>query len=367
MSTTPFYGGKSAVDVIVVSDFQFDPLACLGDSAMSDMALHPDMAEPTQCTILVRHDGSSNFYHAFKILTTRPTCYIVRPNVGIVAPGTTESIQITLSENYEKELSHMHSRTLPSQNDYSVSIKERFKVQSSPLPPQYTETFIRESGWKHGSVNRTKQQIDEIRRMWDAIKTEKSIKRYEKTAQLKIVWTMPKPVEGKVYAFDEEVAKQSDAVSNLPATSRHQDGASTREPKRLAKSVSYVDARRPSSSSTRPSQKNGILRATSSQSFMGAVPAVMENYDAYNERSQNPTNSRPIQRRSSQVSNTGLNRDIQTMSSGQRVDPHQLRRTGTSGTSGQRRRQSVSVPEGGGSTRAPVVPMTGTRRSSTQY
>lgn len=89
-------------------------------------SLSPTEATP-RCQMTLRHSGSTNEYIAFKVKTTQPRRYLVRPNQGLIAPGTSESISILLVEKDKQVLLQNYDRLGQSGLDHS---KDKFLVQS---------------------------------------------------------------------------------------------------------------------------------------------------------------------------------------------------------------------------------------------
>merc|ERR1719215_1977495 len=77
----------------------------------------------------LRHPGGpkQNEHIAFKVKTTQPRRYLVRPNQGLIAPGTSETISILLVEKDKQALLQSYERLGQSGLDHS---KDKFLVQS---------------------------------------------------------------------------------------------------------------------------------------------------------------------------------------------------------------------------------------------
>mmetsp|Transcript_2324 Transcript_2324/g.4989 ORF Transcript_2324/g.4989 Transcript_2324/m.4989 type:complete len:333 (+) Transcript_2324:146-1144(+) len=88
--------------------------------------LSPNEATP-RCMMTLRHGGGTNEYIAFKVKTTQPRRYLVRPNQGLIAPGTSETISILLVEKDKQVLLQAFDRLGQSGLDHS---KDKFLVQS---------------------------------------------------------------------------------------------------------------------------------------------------------------------------------------------------------------------------------------------
>mmetsp|Transcript_8413 Transcript_8413/g.20698 ORF Transcript_8413/g.20698 Transcript_8413/m.20698 type:complete len:318 (-) Transcript_8413:244-1197(-) len=89
-------------------------------------SLSPNEATP-RCMMTLRHGGGSTESIAFKVKTTQPRRYLVRPNQGLIAPGTSETISILLVEKDKQVLLQNYDRLGQSGLDHS---KDKFLVQS---------------------------------------------------------------------------------------------------------------------------------------------------------------------------------------------------------------------------------------------
>ena len=81
----------------------------------------------SRCTMTLTHPGGNNDYISFKVKTTQPRRYLVRPNQGIVAPGTSETVNIVLVEKDKQMLLQSFDRLGHHALDNS---KDKFLVQS---------------------------------------------------------------------------------------------------------------------------------------------------------------------------------------------------------------------------------------------
>jgi len=118
-------------------------------------SLSPNEATP-RCTMTLRHGGASNEYIAFKVKTTQPRRYLVRPNQGLIAPGTSETISILLVEKDKQVLLQNYDRLGQSGLDHS---KDKFLVQSSTVDNSFAEK-------KSGSQT---ELYDALTSMWNSV------------------------------------------------------------------------------------------------------------------------------------------------------------------------------------------------------
>lgn len=80
-----------------------------------------------RCSMTLRHGGGTADSIAFKVKTTQPRRYLVRPNQGLVEPGSFETISILLVEKDKQVLLQSYERLGQSGLDHS---KDKFLVQS---------------------------------------------------------------------------------------------------------------------------------------------------------------------------------------------------------------------------------------------
>eukprot|EP00934_Nitzschia_sp_Nitz4_P001693 Nitzschia sp. Nitz4//scaffold141_size107518//78467//79507//NITZ4_004288-RA/size107518-augustus-gene-0.96-mRNA-1//-1//CDS//3329536324//1693//frame0 len=88
--------------------------------------LSENVATP-RAVLTLRHPGNTNDSIAFKVKTTQPRRYLVRPNQGLIAPNGSEAISILLVEKDKKTLLQSYERLGQSGLDNS---KDKFLVQS---------------------------------------------------------------------------------------------------------------------------------------------------------------------------------------------------------------------------------------------
>jgi len=95
--------------------------------------LSPNEATP-RCSMTLRHGGGTEESIAFKVKTTQPRRYLVRPNQGLIAPGTSETISILLVEKDKQVLLQSYERLGQSGLDHS---KDKFLVQSCTVDKSF--------------------------------------------------------------------------------------------------------------------------------------------------------------------------------------------------------------------------------------
>mmetsp|Transcript_6552 Transcript_6552/g.12064 ORF Transcript_6552/g.12064 Transcript_6552/m.12064 type:complete len:325 (-) Transcript_6552:168-1142(-) len=87
-----------------------------------------------RCMMTLRHGGGTDEYIAFKVKTTQPRRYLVRPNQGLIAPGSAETISILLVEKDKQVLLQSYERLGQSGLDHS---KDKFLVQSCTVDKSF--------------------------------------------------------------------------------------------------------------------------------------------------------------------------------------------------------------------------------------
>lgn len=91
-----------------------------------------------RCVMKLKHPGTTDSRIAFKVKTTQPRRYLVRPNQGIVEPGSSEAITILLVEKDKQSLLQSFNRLGQSALDHS---KDKFLVQCCPIDQAFAENY----------------------------------------------------------------------------------------------------------------------------------------------------------------------------------------------------------------------------------
>lgn len=118
-------------------------------------SLSPNEATP-RCMMTLSHGGGTDEFIAFKVKTTQPRRYLVRPNQGLIAPGTSETISILLVEKDKQALLQNYDRLGQSGLDHS---KDKFLVQSCTVDKTFAEK-------KSGSQT---ELYDALTSMWNSV------------------------------------------------------------------------------------------------------------------------------------------------------------------------------------------------------
>lgn len=116
----------------------------------------------SRCVMTLRHPNITNTAIAFKVKTTQPRRYLVRPNQGIIASGGTEIVTILLTEKDRQALVSSYEKLGQSALDNS---KDKFLVQSCAVDDAFADRFS-------SSTSKTEFQNSEaMSGMWNAATT----------------------------------------------------------------------------------------------------------------------------------------------------------------------------------------------------
>lgn len=135
-----------------------------------------------RCVMTLKHPGNSKSYLAFKVKTTQPRRYLVRPNQGIVAPGSSETVNILLVEKDKQMLLQSFDRLGQSALDHS---KDKFLVQSCILDDDFAKKYnakktkISEEHSEEASKS-SKELAESLTSMWNASNSREEVLIYNK-------------------------------------------------------------------------------------------------------------------------------------------------------------------------------------------
>lgn len=116
----------------------------------------------SRCVMTLTHTGLANHHLAFKVKTTQPRRYLVRPNQGIVAPGTSETVSILLVDKDRQVLWDTYNRLGQSALDHS---KDKFLVQSCEVSNDFSSQFQNEPRVEGGQYK--KELVEALTGMWN--------------------------------------------------------------------------------------------------------------------------------------------------------------------------------------------------------
>mmetsp|Transcript_19454 Transcript_19454/g.26709 ORF Transcript_19454/g.26709 Transcript_19454/m.26709 type:complete len:355 (-) Transcript_19454:390-1454(-) len=157
-----------------------------GESSSSDAGV-------TRCTMTLRHPGKTNEYLAFKVKTTQPRRYLVRPNQGIVAPNSTETVSILLVEKDKQILLQSYERLGQSALDHS---KDKFLVQSCAAPDDFATQYNKEKGKTDAGSDgykTSKEMAEKLTSLWEKTSSSGETPVYNKKLHVRHVVMETKP------------------------------------------------------------------------------------------------------------------------------------------------------------------------------
>lgn len=108
-----------------------------------------------KCNMILKHPGGTDQHLAFKVKTTQPRRYLVRPNQGLIAPSGVEQVSILLVEKDKQLFLQSYDRLGQAALDQS---KDKFLVQSTLVPLEFSSKFTSEKG---------KDLSDALTAMWN--------------------------------------------------------------------------------------------------------------------------------------------------------------------------------------------------------
>eukprot|EP00558_Chaetoceros_sp_UNC1202_P011242 CAMPEP_0197252484 /NCGR_PEP_ID=MMETSP1429-20130617/61599_1 /TAXON_ID=49237 /ORGANISM="Chaetoceros sp., Strain UNC1202" /LENGTH=324 /DNA_ID=CAMNT_0042714883 /DNA_START=37 /DNA_END=1011 /DNA_ORIENTATION=- len=142
-----------------------------------------------RCIMTLKHPGNSKHHLAFKVKTTQPRRYLVRPNQGIVAPGTSETVNILLVEKDKQMLLQSFDRLGQSALDHS---KDKFLVQSCIVDEAFAKDYVakKAKSSENSSVEASKAAKDlaeSLTSMWNTSSSREDVLIYNKKLQVRHV------------------------------------------------------------------------------------------------------------------------------------------------------------------------------------
>eukprot|EP00574_Skeletonema_japonicum_P008691 CAMPEP_0201729690 /NCGR_PEP_ID=MMETSP0593-20130828/19741_1 /ASSEMBLY_ACC=CAM_ASM_000672 /TAXON_ID=267983 /ORGANISM="Skeletonema japonicum, Strain CCMP2506" /LENGTH=357 /DNA_ID=CAMNT_0048222075 /DNA_START=19 /DNA_END=1092 /DNA_ORIENTATION=+ len=146
----------------------------------------------SRCTMTLRHTGNTKGYLAFKVKTTQPRRYLVRPNQGIVAPNSSETVSILLVDKDRQVLWSSYDRLGQSALDHS---KDKFLVQSCAVSEEFSAKFANEpritmgegQGGGGGGGQYKKELVEELTAMWNKASSNSNLPVYNKKLHVRHV------------------------------------------------------------------------------------------------------------------------------------------------------------------------------------
>jgi len=121
----------------------------------------------SRCLLTLKHNGKTDKYLAFKVKTTQPRRYLVRPNQGIVEPGNSVTITIITVEKDRQALIQAFDRLGQSALDHS---KDKFLVQSCVVDTEFAKRYLAEKSKSTTGMEEqssSKELADELTKWWN--------------------------------------------------------------------------------------------------------------------------------------------------------------------------------------------------------
>lgn len=143
-----------------------------------------------RCVMTLTHPGNSTDHLAFKVKTTQPRRYLVRPNQGIVAPGTSEIVNILLVEKDKQMLLQSFDRLGQSALDHS---KDKFLVQSCKVDKSFGDSYVAKKAKlseETGNSDNAKARNDlgeSLTNMWNNSSSSEDVEIHNKKLQVRHV------------------------------------------------------------------------------------------------------------------------------------------------------------------------------------
>jgi len=116
------------------------------------------------------------------VKTTQPRRYLVRPNQGIVAPGSSETISILLVDKDRQVLWSTYDRLGQSALDHS---KDKFLVQSCVVSDEFASQFKNEPRVEGGQYK--KELVEALTSMWNSATSGSSVPVFNKKLHVRHV------------------------------------------------------------------------------------------------------------------------------------------------------------------------------------
>lgn len=154
------------------------------DATGSPDAASPDGDGIPRCVMTLKHPATTSEHLAFKVKTTQPRRYLVRPNQGVIAPGESETIAIILVDKEKQILIQSYDRLGQSALDHS---KDKFLVQSCIVPKEFALQFSeKQIPSEPGAASKTSRELtDAMTSMWNEVSSGDINKLYNKKLHVK--------------------------------------------------------------------------------------------------------------------------------------------------------------------------------------
>lgn len=146
-----------------------------------------------------------------KVKTTQPRRYLVRPNQGIVAPGSSESVSILLVDKDRQVLWSTYDRLGQSALDHS---KDKFLVQSCVVSDEFSAQFQNEPRVEGGQYK--KELVESLTAMWNRATSGSTVPVFNK--KLHVRHAVGTAMAGAGGSSSAAAAATPGGAGSLPAT-----------------------------------------------------------------------------------------------------------------------------------------------------
>lgn len=165
----------------------------------------------SRCVMTLTHPGLTNQHLAFKVKTTQPRRYLVRPNQGIVAPGSSETVSILLVDKDRQVLWSTYDRLGQSALDHS---KDKFLVQSCVVSDEFSAQFQNEPRVEGGQYK--KELVESLTAMWNQATAGSTVPVFNKKLHVRHV--VANAMAGAGGSSSATAAAPAGGAGSLPAT-----------------------------------------------------------------------------------------------------------------------------------------------------
>lgn len=162
-----------------------------------------------RCDMTLTHPGKTDSHIAFKIKTTQPRRYLVRPNQGIVAPGGSETITIVLVEKDKHQLLQQFMRIGQEALAHS---KDKFLVQSCTVDQEFADFYNKKKveiddivGDQQEASKVGKELTESLTGMWNAASSGADVPIFNIKLQVKHIAAASAGADGKAAAGSRSV------------------------------------------------------------------------------------------------------------------------------------------------------------------
>lgn len=249
----------------------------------------PGVDGTPRCAMTLTHTNRTDEYLAFKVKTTQPRRYLVRPNQGLVAPGKTESVSIILVEKDKQLLLQSFERLGQSALDHS---KDKFLVQSCAVSQEFATRYVSEKkkADQLGEGHKTSKDLAEaLTGMWNAVAAGDNVSIFNKKLHVR------------------HMVSNTDAVSSLGVTTGTSAAAATKTSSATSAAV-LKSLTQDDKGSSSMSTKN--LDTLSPEEMHVELTNIRRKYDELVSFSVNLTAERDILNNTLEQTKRDLNREM---------------------------------------------------------